>query len=276
MARRSAHDVVSLEAMEDKLALFHELREIFLDLQIRADFNLPRQHALVHYTRGIRLFGSPNGLCTSITESKHIDAVKEPWRKSSRNNPLPQILLENVRRSKLQAQHGDFGRRGMIDGHILVAALQEVGHPDAELVAARTRKSLLRVYTTASEHEAREDHDVMDMDGDEQPPSVWLAKRASTFNLYLRFHVSRLRTLQGILGPLTSSLYLTASATRSRSSFRDSCMTRPSQTMTDRPVMMSILKIALRSMGTSVYIAVRVRRSTHLVSSAGPAECTAR
>jgi hypothetical protein len=47
---------------------------------VRPDgFALPRQHALVHYLMLIRLFGLPNGLCSSITESKHIKAVKQPW-----------------------------------------------------------------------------------------------------------------------------------------------------------------------------------------------------
>ncbi|KAF9521566.1 hypothetical protein CPB83DRAFT_778511, partial [Crepidotus variabilis] len=37
-----------------------------------------RQHALSHYVLLIILFGASNGYCSSITESKHIKAVKEP------------------------------------------------------------------------------------------------------------------------------------------------------------------------------------------------------
>ncbi|KAJ7874543.1 hypothetical protein B0H14DRAFT_3083419 [Mycena olivaceomarginata] len=62
---------------------------------VRDDISLPRQHALVHYVPSIKLFGSPNGLCSSITESKHIKAVKEPWRRSSRYKALPQMLRDN-------------------------------------------------------------------------------------------------------------------------------------------------------------------------------------
>jgi hypothetical protein len=54
------------------------------------DVSLPLQYALVHYIRFIRLYGSPNGLCSSIT---HIKAVKEPWRRSSRFNALSQMLV---------------------------------------------------------------------------------------------------------------------------------------------------------------------------------------
>ncbi|KAL6305520.1 hypothetical protein BKA93DRAFT_816905 [Sparassis latifolia] len=40
-------------------------------------------------------YGAPNGLCSSITEAKHIKAIKEPWRRSNRYNALGQMLLTN-------------------------------------------------------------------------------------------------------------------------------------------------------------------------------------
>jgi hypothetical protein len=78
--------------MEEALNRFFMYREVFKSLQPNEIFAIPCQHALVHWVRGIQLFGSPNGLCTSITESKHIDAVKKPWRRSSKNNALGQII----------------------------------------------------------------------------------------------------------------------------------------------------------------------------------------
>jgi len=55
------------------------LHEVFIEAGVRASISLPCQHALVsHYYALIKLFGSPNGLCSSITESKHIKSVKEP------------------------------------------------------------------------------------------------------------------------------------------------------------------------------------------------------
>ena len=56
-----------------------------------------------HYLDMICLFGAPNGLCSSITEAKHIKAVKEPWHRSNRNKPLKQMLLTNQRLDKLAA-----------------------------------------------------------------------------------------------------------------------------------------------------------------------------
>jgi len=62
-----------LLALDDALQQFHHHREIFHTSGICTDgFNLPRQHSLIHYVKLIRAFGAPNGLCSSITESKHI------------------------------------------------------------------------------------------------------------------------------------------------------------------------------------------------------------
>lgn len=108
--------------MDGHLHRFQELRDVFRDENIRDGFALPRQHALSHFVRGIKLFGSPNGLCTSITESKHIRAVKRPWRATNKNNPLDQILDINTRLNKLAAARSEFGSRGMLCGDVLTAA----------------------------------------------------------------------------------------------------------------------------------------------------------
>ncbi|KAI0067055.1 hypothetical protein BV25DRAFT_1912390 [Artomyces pyxidatus] len=130
LARRPSHNTATLLAMDKALAAFHAHRKIFEDTGVRPDgFSLPRQHALVHYVRGIKMFGSPNGLCSSITESKHIPAVKRPWRRSSRNKPLPQILLTNTRLSKLAYTRTDFGKRGMLRGDV-VSHAADVLPPD--------------------------------------------------------------------------------------------------------------------------------------------------
>ncbi|KAF8808259.1 hypothetical protein BYT27DRAFT_7232691 [Phlegmacium glaucopus] len=81
-------------------------------------YSLPRQHSVIHYTYMIREFGAPNGLCSSITESKHIKAVKEPWRCSSHFEALGQMILTNQRLDKLAAAHVDFKARGMLSADL--------------------------------------------------------------------------------------------------------------------------------------------------------------
>ncbi|KAG5649624.1 hypothetical protein H0H81_002797 [Sphagnurus paluster] len=68
----------TLAAIDTALDRFHVEREIFITSGVQKDFLLPRQHSLKHYRRLIQEFGAPNSLCSSITESKHIKAVKEP------------------------------------------------------------------------------------------------------------------------------------------------------------------------------------------------------
>ena len=73
-----------LSAIDDALEHFHHDHIVFEEEGICPDgFSLPRQHSMTHYRFLIQDFGAPNGLCSSITESKHIKAVKKPWRHSS-------------------------------------------------------------------------------------------------------------------------------------------------------------------------------------------------
>ena len=60
------------------------------------------------------LFGAWNGVCSSITELKHIKAVKEPWQCSSHNEALGQMLLTNQHLDKLSASQVDFETHGML------------------------------------------------------------------------------------------------------------------------------------------------------------------
>ncbi|KAG1726712.1 uncharacterized protein EDB91DRAFT_1239616 [Suillus paluster] len=113
------HNVVTectMLQIQDALVRFHRYRQIFETTGTVSHFSLPRQHSMCHYADMIRLFGAPNGLCSSITESKHIKAVKNPWRWSSKNNALGQMLLTNQRLDKLAASHVDFATRGMLVG----------------------------------------------------------------------------------------------------------------------------------------------------------------
>ena len=127
IARCDVHDTHSLTALEDALKRFHHHREIFRTSGIRTNgFNLPRQHSLNHYIKLTRAFGAPNGLCSSITESKHIKAVKEPWRRSSHFEALSQMLLTNQRLDKLAAARADFATRGMLAGTCLSSIWDQI------------------------------------------------------------------------------------------------------------------------------------------------------
>ena len=119
IARRQDIDHNALNYFDAALGRFLELREVFRVLGVRpTGFSLPRQHSLVHYRRQVEDFGAPSGLCSSITESRHITAVKKPWRRSNRYDALGQMLLTNQRLDKLAAMCSDFVERRMLPaGH---------------------------------------------------------------------------------------------------------------------------------------------------------------
>ncbi|KAI0309566.1 hypothetical protein OF83DRAFT_1071876 [Amylostereum chailletii] len=133
LVRRPIIDEDTLDAIDAALECFHLEREIFRDVGVRPQgFSLPRQHSMKHYRALIELFGTPNGLCSSITESKHIKAVKEPYRRTNHYEALGQMLLINQRLDKLAAVRVDFAARGMLIGPclrlppIIQAAIQAV------------------------------------------------------------------------------------------------------------------------------------------------------
>ncbi|KAG1866909.1 hypothetical protein F4604DRAFT_1881740 [Suillus subluteus] len=116
--------------IEDALCQFHHYHSIFLQLGIIPTFSLPRQHAMKHYPDLICLFGVLNGLCSSMTENKHIKAVKQPWRQSNKYNALGQMLVTNQRLDKIAALRVDFTKRSMLNSTCLSDALNVKGEID--------------------------------------------------------------------------------------------------------------------------------------------------
>ena len=102
-----------LEAIDSAIADFHCDRVAFNKIHPNR-YSLPHQHSLVHYIFLIQEFGAPNGLCSSITESKHIKAVKEPWHCSSYFEALGQMLVTKQQLDKLAAAHVNFEAWGML------------------------------------------------------------------------------------------------------------------------------------------------------------------
>ena len=125
------HDSINedtLAEMTDALAWFHHHQKIFEEIGIQSKgFSLLRQHPLIHYPALIWSFGAPNSLCLSITESKHIAAIKKPWWQSNHYEALGQMLLTNQWLDKLAAFYVDFANCGMLEGTCLSDMLNLIG-----------------------------------------------------------------------------------------------------------------------------------------------------
>ena len=80
LIRQNIIDEQALIQIQDMLEHFYRNCKVFQESQVVMTFSLPWQHSMKHYSNMIRMFGAPNGLCSLITESKHIKAVKEPYQ----------------------------------------------------------------------------------------------------------------------------------------------------------------------------------------------------
>ncbi|KIJ57542.1 hypothetical protein HYDPIDRAFT_53904, partial [Hydnomerulius pinastri MD-312] len=131
IVRKSSLDEGDIKAMKNALGRFEEHRSIFEETGVRPNgISIPRIHSLKHYETLVQEFGAPNGLCSSITESKHIRAVKKPWRCSNHYNALGQMLLTNQRLDKLahfQADHAAEGKPASIGINMLTNIKRSLG-----------------------------------------------------------------------------------------------------------------------------------------------------
>jgi len=187
--RRNAITASALTTAEGLLKRFHELRHIFIIEGVRESISLPRQHALPRYLTSIILFGSPNGLCSSITESKHIKAVKEPWRRSSRFRALIQMLQTITRLEKLAALRRRFLQEGLLRGstagHFSLDQGEEGELSSKEIVAGEEDNSLDDDEDTRREKDGVEERlgDAGPEDGPQSLSSITLAAASG-----MKFH----------------------------------------------------------------------------------------
>ena len=78
-AQFQLHTSETLDAMQACLDTFHLHKEVFIELGIREDFNIPKFHAMQHYIDAIRSLGSADGYNTEFSERLHIDYAKEGY-----------------------------------------------------------------------------------------------------------------------------------------------------------------------------------------------------
>jgi len=73
LAQYPLHTTETLHLLQQSLKQFHEHKQVFVDLGIRDNFNLPKLHSLAHYVGSIQLFGTTDNYNTEYTERLHID-----------------------------------------------------------------------------------------------------------------------------------------------------------------------------------------------------------
>ena len=81
----------TIQQLEDSLSVFHENKEVFLNLGVQKNFNLLKLHSLSHYASSIQLFGTADNYNTKQFERLYIDFAKNVYRASNRKDKYYQM-----------------------------------------------------------------------------------------------------------------------------------------------------------------------------------------
>jgi hypothetical protein len=100
LAQYPMHTTETLKLLRDALKRFHDNKDIFIDLGIRDDFQIPKLHSLDHYLMYIELYGTTDNCNTEYTERLHIDLAKEAWDATNGKDEFPQMTLWLERQEK--------------------------------------------------------------------------------------------------------------------------------------------------------------------------------
>ena len=78
LAHSSTLTKAKLCKMDWQLKIFHENKSVFDEFEClkKGFYNIPKFHALQHYTHSIRMLGTPDGYNTEAPERLHIDLTK--------------------------------------------------------------------------------------------------------------------------------------------------------------------------------------------------------
>ncbi|KAJ7475314.1 hypothetical protein B0H11DRAFT_1608947, partial [Mycena galericulata] len=101
LSQYPVHSGETLSQQDDALKRFHDNKDIFIDLGIRSNFNLPKLHFLRHYTSGIKRFGTTDNFNTEYTERLHIDLAKDAYRATNHKDEYPQMTQWLERKEKI-------------------------------------------------------------------------------------------------------------------------------------------------------------------------------
>ncbi|KAM6492691.1 hypothetical protein JOM56_012415 [Amanita muscaria] len=105
LAQLPLHSTATLRHLRQALDQFHENKSIFLDLDIRENFEIPKLHACAHYVSSIKLYGTTDNYNTQSTERLHIDLAKDAYRSTNRKDEYPQMTLWLERRERIHQHH---------------------------------------------------------------------------------------------------------------------------------------------------------------------------
>ena len=107
LAQLPSQTTDTITRLEESLDTFHKTKDVFVDLGVRDNFNVPKIHSLLHYSSSIHLFGTTDNYNTEQTERLHIDLTKDAYHATNHKDEYYQMTTWIERREKLQ-RHAAF------------------------------------------------------------------------------------------------------------------------------------------------------------------------
>ena len=131
LAQLPVQSTSTLNNLESSLSVFHANMDVFVDIGIRTNMNLPKLHSLSHYIHSIKNFGTIENYNTEYTERLHIDLTKDAYRATNHKDEYIQMTTWLERKEKI-VRHGkyiDWRRSNAVIGSTLInhkSALPEI------------------------------------------------------------------------------------------------------------------------------------------------------
>ncbi|KAG1810876.1 uncharacterized protein BJ212DRAFT_1448568 [Suillus subaureus] len=116
LAQYPCHSSETLHSLDEALDLFHENKEIFIQLGIQNNFNLPKLHAAHHYHLMITLFGTTDNYNTKYTKCLHIDLAKDAYHATNHKDEFIQMTHWLEQKEKI-LQHLKYVTWHLAGGH---------------------------------------------------------------------------------------------------------------------------------------------------------------
>jgi hypothetical protein len=101
LAQYPVHMDETLQLLEESLQCFHDNKSIFVDLDIRDAFNIPKLHSARHYVEYIKLYGTLDNFNTEYTERLHIDLAKDAYAATNHKDEFTQMTIWLERKEKI-------------------------------------------------------------------------------------------------------------------------------------------------------------------------------
>jgi hypothetical protein len=90
-ARRHSHTSETILRMRQALETFHEVKDVFTDLQSCHSFRIPKLHSMIHYCDAITRVGALDGFNSEQTERFHIDYAKKAYKATNGRDYVAQM-----------------------------------------------------------------------------------------------------------------------------------------------------------------------------------------